>query len=164
MKQRLVLAPSRVKPILIFAMGWIVVFGTAVAFSQTDPQPQSGASLSANAEKPLGFEVVSIRRSNATGGPVQFGPTPDGYHSLGLPMFAIFQDAYAPPNQRGVLPGDRIAGGPDWLKDERYDVVAKVDEAHLADWQQPQLRQTMLRAMLQTMLAERCKEIGRAHV
>ncbi len=46
---------------------------------------------------------------------------------------------------------------PDWLKGERYDVVAKVDQADLADWQKPMLKQTMLRAMLQAMLAERCK-------
>jgi uncharacterized protein (TIGR03435 family) len=42
---------------------------------------------------------------------------------------------------------------------ERYDVVAKVDEADLADWQKPELKQTMLRVMLQAMLAERCKAV-----
>jgi uncharacterized protein (TIGR03435 family) len=35
--------------------------------------------------------------------------------------------------------------------------MAKVDQADLADWQKPAMRQTMLRAMLQAMLAERCK-------
>jgi uncharacterized protein (TIGR03435 family) len=38
-------------------------------------------------------------------------------------------------------------------------VVAKVDQADLADWQKPAMRQTMLRAMLQDMLAERCKVV-----
>jgi bla regulator protein blaR1 len=74
-------------------------------------------------------------------------------------MGAIFQMAYAPSNDSGVLRGDRILGVPDWLKGERYDVVAKVDEGDLADWQKPELKQTMLRAMLQTMLAERCKVV-----
>ena len=42
---------SRVKPILLFEAGWIVVFGlAAMAFSQTDPQPQSGAGLPSNAK------------------------------------------------------------------------------------------------------------------
>jgi uncharacterized protein (TIGR03435 family) len=158
MKNRLVLVRSRVKPILMFAAGWIVVFGM-VALSQTDPQPQSETKPSIHAKKPLAFEVVSIRRSNAGGGPVQFGPTPDGFHSLGLPLFAIFQMAYAPPNQRGVLPGNRIAGSPNWMQNEHYDVVARVDEADVADWQKPQLRQTILREMLQTMLAERFKVV-----
>jgi uncharacterized protein (TIGR03435 family) len=74
-------------------------------------------------------------------------------------MFAIFQLAYALPNQRGVLRGDQIEGDPGWLSDELYDVVAKVDQADLADWQKPTTRQTMLRAMLQAMLAERCKVV-----
>jgi uncharacterized protein (TIGR03435 family) len=74
-------------------------------------------------------------------------------------MFAIFQLAYALPNQRGLLRGDQIEGDPGWLTGELYDVVAKVDQADLADWQKPAMRQTMLRAMLQDMLAERCKVV-----
>lgn len=105
------------------------------------------------------FEVVSIRRHNAESGPVQTGPTPDGFRSIGLPMFAIFQLAYALPNQTPLLRGDQIEGGPGWLTDELYDVVAKVDQADVADWQKPEMRQTMLRSMLQAMLAERCKVV-----
>ena len=50
-------------------------------------------------------------------------------------------------------------GDPGWLTDELYDVVAKVEQADLADWQKPAMRQTMLRAMMQAMLAERCKVV-----
>jgi uncharacterized protein (TIGR03435 family) len=103
------------------------------------------------------FEVVSIRRHGADSGPVQAGPTADGYRSIGLPMIAIFQVAYAPPNQPGVLRANQIEGDPVWLSNELYDVVAKVDQPDLADWRKPQMRQTMLRPMLQAMLAERCK-------
>jgi len=105
----------------------------------------------------LKFEVVSIRRHGADSGPVQAGPTADGYRSIGLPMIAIFQVAYALPNQPGVLRGNQIEGDPGWLRNELYDVVAKVDQPDLADWRKPQMRQTMLRAMLQAILAERCK-------
>jgi bla regulator protein BlaR1 len=120
----------------------------------------SGSAGGASAdEKHLAFEVLSIRRSNGASGP-QFGATPDGFHAINLPMFAIFQMAYGPANGSGLLRGDRIVGFPDWLKGvEHYDVVAKVDEADLAGWQRPELRQTMLRTMLQTMLAERCKVV-----
>jgi uncharacterized protein (TIGR03435 family) len=145
----------------MFAAGWIVVLGmAAMVFSQTDPPPQSGPSLPTNAKKPLAFEVVSIRRNISATESVHFGPTGDRFYSIGLPMFSIFQMAYAPSNESGVLRGDRIVGAPGWLKsDERYDVVAKIDDADLADWQKPKLRQTMLRAMLQAMLAERCKVV-----
>jgi uncharacterized protein (TIGR03435 family) len=105
------------------------------------------------------FEVVSIRRHTAQSGPVQGGPTPTEFRLIGLPMFAIFQSAYALPNRPGLLRGDQIEGGPGWLTAELYDVVAKVDQADLADWEKPQMRQTMLRAMLQAMLAERCKVV-----
>jgi uncharacterized protein (TIGR03435 family) len=74
-------------------------------------------------------------------------------------MVGIFQWAYALPNQPGVLRGDQIEGDPGWLTGELYDVVAKVDQADLAGWQKPAMRQTMLRAMLQDMLAERCKVV-----
>jgi len=83
--------------------------------------------------------------------------TPNGFRSIGLNLFAIFQMAYVPPNESGVLRGDLIAGAPDWLSEESYDIVAKVDEADLANWQKPEMTQTMLHAMLQTMLAERFK-------
>jgi bla regulator protein BlaR1 len=105
------------------------------------------------------FEVVSIRRHNAESGPVQAGETPDRFRSIGLPMFAIFQLAYALPNQPGLLRADQIVGDPSWLTGELYDVVATVDHADLTDWQKPAMRQTMLRAMLQAMLAERCKVV-----
>ena len=103
------------------------------------------------------FEVVSIRRHSAESGPVQSGPTPEGYRSIGLPLFAVFQWAYALPSHPGLLRGNQIEGDPDWLSGELYDVIAKVDQADLAEWQKPEKRQTMLRVMLQAMLAERCK-------
>src|SRR6185312_6706634 len=111
------------------------------------------------AEHPA-FEVVSIRRHTAASGPVQRPTiTPNGFQSIGLSLFALFQTAYVPPNQSGVLRGDLIEGAPDWLRDETWDVVAKVAERDLSNWQNPEMRPTMLRAMLQTMLAERCKVV-----
>ena len=151
---------AHLKPILKFLAGWLVVLGpTAIVLSQTDPQRQSAASLP-NAKRPPAFEVISIRRNTGVSGPVQFGSTQDGFHAINLPMFAIFQMAYAPSNKSGPLRGDRIVGAPDWSKGpEHYDIVAKVDEADLADWQKPELMQQMLRAMLQAMLAERCNAL-----
>ena len=106
------------------------------------------------------FEVVSIRRHTDASGPVQRpGPTPNGFRSIGLPLLSIFQWAYPPPNETGLLRGDRIVGAPRWLFDETWDIVAKVGEMDLADWKKPGMQQAMFRAMLQTMLAERCKVV-----
>jgi uncharacterized protein (TIGR03435 family) len=48
---------------------------------------------------------------------------------------------------------------PAWLTgdDDRYDVDAKVDEADLADWQNPAKQPAMVRSMLQAMLDDRLK-------
>lgn len=114
----------------------------------------------AGAEKPLAFEVISIRRHTEASGPAQRPiTTPNEFRSIGLPMVSIFQIAYVPPNQTGVLSGDLIMGGPDWLRADTYDIVAKVDEADLADWRKPEMTQAMLHAMLQAMLAERFKVV-----
>jgi uncharacterized protein (TIGR03435 family) len=127
--------------------------------AQVSATPASTGAAVAGAKHPA-FEVISIRRHTAASGPVERGTeTPDGFRSIGLPIFGIFQMAYAPPNQRGMLRGDLIAGAPGWLSDEPYDIVAKVDEADLPDWRKPEMKQPMLRAMLQAMLAERCKVV-----
>jgi len=126
--------------------------------AQVSSAPASTSGAAGNEDHPK-FEVVSIKRHSAHSGLVQLGPTPDGFRSIGLPMFGIFQWAYALPSQPGLLRGDQIEGNPGWLSDELYDVVAKVDQADLARSQKAAMRQTMLRAMLQDMLAERCKVV-----
>jgi bla regulator protein blaR1 len=143
------------------ATGATLLCAAVAGMAQVPAAPASAADAS-NGEKHPKFEVISIKRHASEGGPVQNGrpgPTPDGFRSIGLPMVGIFQWAYALPNQPGLLRGDRIEGDPRWLEDELYDVVAKVHQADLADWQKPAMRQSMLRKMLQAMLAERCKVV-----
>lgn len=129
------------------------------ASAQVSASPAAAASPFGG-ENHLKFEVISIKRHSPESGPVQTGPTPDGFRSIGLPLFGIFQWAYALPNQPGLLRGDQIEADPNWLTDELYDVIAKVGQADLAGWQKPEIRQTMLRAMLQALLAERCKVVA----
>jgi len=111
--------------------------------------------------KRLAFEVVSVKRNTMPPG-INYGATPDGFHAIGIPLIAIFQMAYAPSAEAGFLRGDRISGAPDWLKGANggYDVVAKVADADLAEWQTSPQRQTaMLKEMLQAMLADRMKAV-----
>ena len=128
---------------------------TQVGLTQV-PAAATGATAG---KKHRTFAVISIRRHAADSGPVQLGQTPNGFHSIGLPLFGIFQWAYGLPNHPGLLRGDQIEGAPGWLSGELYDVVTKIDDADLADWQKPAMRQTMLRTMLQAMLAERCRVV-----
>lgn len=131
----------------------------AVAAAQVPALPSPTGAGRAEERHPA-FEVISIRRDNADSTAPQFGLTPDGFHSINLPLIAIFQTAYAPANSTGPLLGDRIAGAPEWLHDERYDVTAKVGEPDFSDWQKPDRKQAMLRSMLQAMLTERCEVVA----
>ena len=67
--------------------------------------------------------------------------------------------AYVPQNGGAFYSANQFIGMPAWLTsdDDHYDVNAKVDEADLADWQNPAKQPAMLRSMLQAMLEDRLK-------
>src|ERR1700743_299368 len=56
------------------------------ALAQVSAAPTSHRSVSGSKKRPA-FDVISIKRHAAEGGPVQLGPTPGGFRSIGLPMF-----------------------------------------------------------------------------
>jgi uncharacterized protein (TIGR03435 family) len=81
------------------------------------------------------------------------------------PLIGLFQVAYAPTatGDSGFFRGARISGAPDWLsRSDCFDVVAKVSEADIAEWQKPGLQPQMLRAMMRALLEERLKAV--AHI
>lgn len=106
------------------------------------------------------FAVVSIRKNNL-GGPQHIGvATADGYQMKNLFLGYLLATAYVPSTGGEALYStDQFIGMPAWLigDDDRYDVDAKVDEADLADWQDPAKQPAMLRSMLQAMLEDRLK-------
>jgi uncharacterized protein (TIGR03435 family) len=106
------------------------------------------------------FAVVSIRKNNS-GGPQHIGvTTADGYQMKNLFLGYLFLMAYVPQTgDETFYSADQFIGIPAWLigDDDHYDVDAKVDEADLADWQNPARQPAMLRSMLQAMLEDRLK-------
>lgn len=110
---------------------------------------------------PLKFAVVSIKQ-NRTGGQQRFGEvTPDGWRMTNMFLAAPILTAYVPQASGAAMYSDnQVVGLAAWLvgdDNDRYDIDAKVDDADLADWQNPGKRPAMLRAMLQAMLADRLK-------
>jgi uncharacterized protein (TIGR03435 family) len=107
--------------------------------------------------QPLAFEVVSIRPEKSAARPA-YGPTPNGFH-MDAPLMVAVLTAYTPSGggDSAFYTGDRIVSMPDWALNETYNVDAKVSEDDLDAWKQPALQTGMLRAMLQTMLRDRCK-------
>ena len=67
--------------------------------------------------------------------------------------------AYVPQTSGASYSPDLFIGMPAWLTgdEDHYDVDAKVDEADLADWQNPAKQPAMMRSMLQAMLEDRLK-------
>ena len=69
----------------------------------------------------------------------------------------LIRIAYVPQTGGAALYSvDQLIGMPAWLTgdDDCYDVDAKVDEADLADWQNPAKQPAMLRSTLQAMLED----------
>jgi bla regulator protein BlaR1 len=131
----------------------------SAAIGQSTAGPNAAPSV-----KPLTFEVVSIRPSNPDSKP-SFGPTPDGFRMVNHPLIGLFQLAYVPiaAGDSGFFRGSRISGAPDWLsRTDRFDVVAKVSEADMAEWQNPASQPQMLRAMMRALLEERLNAV--AHI
>ena len=105
------------------------------------------------------FAVVSIRRDNS-GGPQHIGvTTADGYQMKNLFLGYLLLTAYVPQTGAAFYSANQFIGMPAWLTgdDDHYDVDAKIDEADLADWQNPATQPAMLRSMLQALLEDRLK-------
>jgi bla regulator protein blaR1 len=110
--------------------------------------------------KHMKFGVVSIRRNNTGGQQIFREATPDGYRMANMFLAAPILTAYVPQTGgSAVYADDQIVGLPAWLESDsdHYDIHAKVDDADLADWQNPAKQPGMLRSMLRSMLAERLK-------
>ncbi len=124
-----------------------------MAMAQAAPAP-------AVAGKPMAFDVVSIRQNMADQGPglPQFGPTQDGYRMINMQLFLPILTAYIPQTQgTASFTPDQLIGLPDWVMRDRFDIEAKVSGEDLEEWQKPASQSAMLQAMLQSLLADRCK-------
>ena len=113
------------------------------------------------ASEPMAFDAASIRKNVdniGTCSPEQVQPTPSGFHMTNCPLIVAVGTAYVPTRGEalGFLVEDRIVGMPDWLTQERYDIYARITHSDAEAWRDPVRRKEMLRAMLQTLLAERC--------
>jgi uncharacterized protein (TIGR03435 family) len=106
-------------------------------------------SWTISAQDSAAFEAASVRRSRTGGGRgtqsagMSGGPgtaDPGQFHAFGTPIWSLILLAYHIPQYQVV--------GPEWLKSERFDVVAKVPG-------RPTRQE--FNAMLQNLLVERFK-------
>lgn len=101
------------------------------------------------------FEVVSIRQNVTQGnnGPRDLVAGPDGFRVVRQPLYNILLTAYPP--EAGGLFLNRIEQMPDWARNERYDIDARISDTDRAAWNDPKNQPAMLQRMLQSMLQDR---------
>ena len=145
----------------------IGLMSCGMAMGQTGSAPVTGgtsttptATTAPAPTRAYAFDVFSIRQ-NKTPATVavlkQDGPTADGYRSH-QPLALLLLTAYVPQvGGAAFYTIDQIKGLPDWMMSDGYDIDARIADEDRTEWQKPEMQKVMLRAMLQAMLAERCK-------
>jgi uncharacterized protein (TIGR03435 family) len=135
------------------------IFASAGILAPTALAQAAAPAIQAPIEKPLAFEVVSIRPDpSSTLGHGQIAVTPDGWHMAHDTLMTALLTAYVPTTSDAMMyTVSTLAGVPDWMRTEMYDIDAKVPQSDLAAWQNPATQPGMLRSMMQAMLADRCK-------
>jgi uncharacterized protein (TIGR03435 family) len=124
-----------------FAVG---ILGAAAARAQ---QPLPAATV----EPQLSFEVASIKPSKPYSRGLDWDDSPGRVSISGYNLRQLIRAAY------GLKSNAQILGGPKWIDNERFDIVAKADDAETAKVQKMSeagwVRARSL--MLQSLLADR---------
>jgi uncharacterized protein (TIGR03435 family) len=105
----------------------------------------------------LAFEVASVRLTKSPDPrrrSLQF--LPGGRFVASVPLWAVISTAYGLPFQ-----SDRLSGGPDWLRQDSYDIEAAAEPGAIPAGTPAKVREDKMRLMLQTLLAERFKMVIR---
>lgn len=139
------------KKVLLATVG-VAAIAAPIVIGMTDALPLRGQSKPAAR---LAFEVASIKLNSSTdrrGMGIQ--TLPGGRFVASAPIFVLAAIAYDGPIQ-----SDRITGGPDWLRTERYDIEAAPDKGALPAGISVKDRNDKVHLMLRTLLAERFKMV-----
>lgn len=138
--------PSRILSVLLAAIALAL---TLSASAQATPQSDT--------DKPLRFDVVSIRPSGESS-KMGMQVSSEGYQSMDTPIQQAVYMAYVPAPFFKHL--DEVKGFPSWAATERYDLRARIAPEDAERWRRlnVNIMQTIpeLQAALRAVLAERC--------
>jgi uncharacterized protein (TIGR03435 family) len=160
------LCPARINAILEFeefmfdlSFGRRLLLGTSCllalppfpAFSANRESLTHAAYQADKGEKSLPrFEVAAIRPDRSNDLVMSFWFTPDGVNIKGFTLQAILHTAFLGMHEYG---DDRVLGLPGWVRTEKYDIQAKVDQEDVARWKKLPVDQQRL--VLLSLLGER---------
>jgi len=144
------------RKVLLTAAG-LAAIAAPVVIGMTDALPLRGQSQPAAR---LAFEVASVKLSTSTDPRgMRMQTLPGGRFVASVPLIFVITTAYSLPFQ-----SDRMTGGPDWLRTERYDIEATPEKAAIPAGTSVKERDDRVRLMLQTLLAERFKMVIRREI
>jgi uncharacterized protein (TIGR03435 family) len=112
----------RLLPLLSATFAISLAVGTAPGIGAQQPAGGGrGPGAPPDPGVPVYFEAASVKR-NVDGGPEQFIQRQPGgrFNARGMPARTLISFAYQ-------LQSFQLVGGPAWLADERYDIVAKIE-------------------------------------
>jgi uncharacterized protein (TIGR03435 family) len=95
---------------------------------------------------PIAFDVVSIKRAAAGSDGMFMRTAPGSVTTSNVPVVQLIRQAYG-------LQESQVAGGPEWMAVERFDIEARFDPTPVNGMAGP----PRVQAMLKTMLADRFK-------
>lgn len=101
------------------------------------------------------FEVVSVKPSNPRAQFARLRFTADGYIAENASLLMLIRTAYGYSIARRDSLDEGIAGVPNWVKTQNFDIAAKVGDADLSDFKK--LTDIQRNQMLQGILADRFK-------
>lgn len=132
-----------------------IAFSSPRLLAQTTAPPAASSSPMTDAPPAPSFDVATIKPHPSEGDPSWIGirNTPDGVEGAVVTIQSLIQRAY------GLRSKDQVSGGPEWARNDLFDIQAKMSEAEAAEMQKLSPTETKARrgVMLQALLAERFK-------
>ena len=120
----------------------------AVAAAVAPSARQAGAPP---ADKAPQFEVAAIKPNKSGDGRVMIGLQPGGrFTAANVTLRMLIRNAYQ-------LQDFQIAGGPEWMSSDHYDINAKAEDGAVAGPPPPPGQPGPIQLMLRALLAERFK-------
>jgi len=115
--------------------------------------------LQSQSQQPLAFEVASIKENKSTdprtGIAMQFLPGGRLAVRNVVLNFLIAQAYNLPPQSQ------RLSGGPDWIRNTRYDIEATAEKGVIPEGTSVKVRDDKIRLMIQALFADRFKLVMR---
>jgi uncharacterized protein (TIGR03435 family) len=88
-----------------------------------------GAPIQAQ-DRQVKFEIISIRPNHTGSMNMSSGPTKSGYTATNVPLSRVIAESYmVATNSELVPPVDWVRNAPGWVMNDRYDIIAKADDA-----------------------------------